>query len=190
MAIDTYPLSLRRWSDLEEILNAKGCSVARGCWCMYFRTSGKAPEVPPGQTFGTMSKAALRSLVKSEKVPGLLGYHNGVPVGWVSVGPRSDYLRLERSPVMKPVDDEPVWSVTCFVVPGPLRRQGVARALLSGAVEYAKEQGAQIVEAYPVDKSAGLNSSSWFGSKAMFDEAGFVEVARRKPSRPVVRLSI
>ena len=70
---------------------------------------------------------------------GLIGYRGKVPVGWVSVGPRSDYAKLARSPVMKPVDDQPVWSIICFVVPSEYRGQGVARALLAGAVAYAKK---------------------------------------------------
>jgi predicted GNAT family acetyltransferase len=92
---------------------------------------------------------------------------------------------------MKPVDDKAVWSVICFVVPSEFREQGVARALLAGAIKYAKKQGVSLLEAYPIDKLAAPSSeSSWFGSKAMFDEAGFEEVARRKAARPVVRLHL
>jgi len=92
---------------------------------------------------------------------------------------------------MKAVDDKPVWSVICFVVPTEHRGQGVARALLAGAVAYARKRGATLVEAYPVDKpgrSADVNM--WFGAKSMYDRAGFREVARRKPARPIVRLKV
>jgi len=92
---------------------------------------------------------------------------------------------------MKPVDEQPVWSVICFVVPAEFRGQGVAQALLEGAVKYAKKQGARLVEAYPVDKPKRSNDEfMWFGAKGMFDKAGFEEVARRKPQRPVVRLKV
>jgi ribosomal protein S18 acetylase RimI-like enzyme len=107
----------------------------------------------------------------------------------VSLGPREDYAKLARSPVMKPVDDKSVWSIICFVVPSEFRRQGVAQALLEGAVAYAKRQGAQLIEAYPVDKpNRSSDESMWFGAKSMYEKAGFTEVARRKPQRPMVRL--
>ena len=95
----------------------------------------------------------------------------------------------ERSPVMKPVDEKPVWSIVCFVVPSEYRGQGVAQALLKGAIAYAKKQGATLVEAYPVDKPArSKDDYMWFGAKSMYDNAGFSEVARRKPQRPIVRI--
>lgn len=92
---------------------------------------------------------------------------------------------------MKPVDDRPAWSIVCFVVPSEHRGQGVARALLAGAIEYAREQGATLLEAYPVDRPDKSSAEAmWFGAKSMYDKAGFREVARRKPQRPVVRLEL
>jgi GNAT superfamily N-acetyltransferase len=185
----TEPLTPARWSDLEVVFRAKGCSVARGCWCMAYRVSGAAPKPARGVTRAETWRRALKKRVDSGEVPGLIGYLDGVPVGWVSVAPREDYARLQRSPVMKPVDDEPVWSIVCFVVPAPYRGQGVARALLDGAIAYAKRRGAKLLEAYPVDKPGRSHDDfMWFGAKSMFDAAGFHEVARRKPTRPVVRI--
>ena len=181
------PLTPGRWPDLEALFNARGCGVARNCWCMYYRRSGPTP-VPPGMTRRETERAALKRLVESGKPPGLIGYRDKVPVGWISLGPRKDYARLARSPVMRPVDDEPVWSIICYVVPAAFRRQGVARSLLDAAIEYARKQGARILEAYPVDKPRpSQDGSLWFGTKAIYDAAGFREVARRKPHRPVVR---
>jgi ribosomal protein S18 acetylase RimI-like enzyme len=92
---------------------------------------------------------------------------------------------------MRPVDDQPVWSVICFVVPAEYRGQGVAEALLAGAVAYAKKQGAKLIEAYPVDRpTRSKDDFMWFGAKSMYDKAGFSEVARRKPQRPMVRLRV
>ena len=90
---------------------------------------------------------------------------------------------------MKAVDEQPVWSVVCFVVPSEYRGQGIAEALLKAAVAYAKKKGAKIVEAYPIDKPIRSSDSfMWFGAKSMYDKVGFTEVARRKPQRPIVRL--
>ena len=189
MKLTVLPLTPDRWADLEAIFNARGCSIARGCWCMAYRRSGAQEPPPPGTTRASENKAQLEALVERGRPPGLIGYRGEVPVGWISIGPREDYAKLARSPVMKPVDDQPVWSVICFVVPTEYRGQGVARALLNGAVAYAREHGARLIEAYPVDKPTRSNDESmWFGAKSMYDQAGFSEVARRKPHRPVVRL--
>ncbi|MDP3797355.1 MAG: GNAT family N-acetyltransferase [Polaromonas sp.] len=189
MRLTVAPLTPERWPDLEAIFGARGCSIARGCWCMAYRLSGSRESLPPGVTHAQANRAALKALVDAGNPPGLIGYRGKVPVGWVSIGPREDYARLKRSAVMKPVDEQPVWSIICFVVPAERRGQGVAQALLKGAVAYARKSGATLVEAYPVDKPARSHDDfMWFGAKSMYDKAGFTEVVRRKPQRPVVRL--
>jgi GNAT superfamily N-acetyltransferase len=187
--LTVLPVTPERWTDLEAIFKAKGCSVARGCWCMAYRRSGSQAQPPPGSTRAEVNRTRLKRLVDAGRPPGLIGYRGKVPVGWVSIGPREDYAKLARSPIMKPIDDQPVWSVVCFVVPAQYRGHGVAQALLAGAVAYAKKHGAKLIEAYPVDKpSRSKDDSMWFGAKSMYDKAGFSEVARWKPQRPVVRL--
>ncbi len=189
MKLTVHPLTPERWPDLEALFNAKGCFVARGCWCMFYRRSGSRGPLPKGTTEAQANRAELKALVDSGEPPGLIGYHGKVPVGWVSIGPRDDYAKLRRSPVMKPVDDLPAWSIICFVVPSQYRRQGVARSLLDGAIAYAKKRGATLLEAYPVDKpDRSSDDAMWFGAKSMYDAVGFEEVARRKANRPIVRI--
>ena len=184
------PATPSRWADVEAVFNGQGCAVARGCWCMFYRRTG-LHEPPAGTTRAQANRAALKALVDRGRTPGLVAYRAGKPVGWVSLAPREEFTKLERSPVMKPVDDQPVWSIICFVVPGPQRGQGVARALLRGAIVYARKRGATLVEAYPVDRRGrSRDDTLWFGTKSMYDAAGFKEVARRKPARPVVRLRL
>ena len=154
MTLTVLPATPDRWSHVEAIFGAKGCSVARGCWCMHYRRSGSAPSLSQVASRSKTYRAGLKALVDSGKPPGLVAYRDNVPVGWVSLAPREEFARLERSPVMKPVDDTPVWSIICFVVPPEHRGQGVARALLKGAIAYAREHGATVIEAYPVDKPA------------------------------------
>jgi ribosomal protein S18 acetylase RimI-like enzyme len=188
MKLTVRPLTPDRWSDLEALFNARGCSIARGCWCMAYRRSGSREDLPSGTSHAKANRAELKALVESGKSPGLIGYRGKVPVGWISLGPREDYARLRRSPVMKAVDELPVWSIVCFVVPSEYRGQGVARALLDAAIVHARKCGASLLEAYPVDKAGRSNDDAmWFGPKSMFDAAGFEEVARRKPHRPIVR---
>lgn len=183
------PLTPSRWPDIEAIFAAKGCSVARGCWCMYYRRSGQPAPPPAGMSIAQRNRRDFKALVDAGEFTGLIAYRGRTPVGWLSLGPRAGYAKLRRSPVMKPVDEQPAWSIICFVVPGEHRGQGVARALLDGAIAYAQRRKVKLLEAYPVDKRGrSTDETMWFGAKSMFDAAGFEEVARRKPARPVVRL--
>lgn len=191
MKLTVKPLTSETFADLEAIFRARGCSVARGCWCLYYRRSGETPAPPRGRTRAENNRLELRKRVKAGEFIGLIGYRAHTPVGWLSFGPRELFRKLERSPVMRAVDDRPVWSVVCFVVPSEFRGQGIAHELLKAAAAYAKKQGARLLEAYPVDKRGrAQDDSMWFGPKSMYDAAGFVEVARRKPTRPVVRLEL
>jgi ribosomal protein S18 acetylase RimI-like enzyme len=157
---------------------------------MAYRRSG-AQRLRSGKSRAQTNRAELKALVDAGKSPGLIAYQGKIPVGWISLGPREEFAKLKRSPVMKPVDDKPVWSIVCFVVPSEHRRRGVARALLRGAVAYARQQGATLIEAYPVDRAGrSRDDAMWFGARSMYDRAGFKVVARRKPARPVVRLSM
>ena len=190
MKVTLQPLTPERWPDLEAVFMAKGCSIARGCWCMYYREQGKQ-ALPTGKTLREVRKQRLKRLAAKDPPPGLIAYRGKTPVGWISLAPREEYLKLANSPVMKPVDDQPVWSVICFVVPSEHRHQGVAAAMLEGAIAYARRRGARLLEAYPIDKPGRSNDDwMWHGAASMFDKAGFEVVARRKPHRPVVRLLV
>jgi GNAT superfamily N-acetyltransferase len=187
MKIDVRPLTKDRWTDLVELFGRPGGSIVRGCWCMYYRRSGGGSGVGPGEA----NRRALKALVDGGYVPGLIGYEDGIPVGWVSLSPREDYAKLRRSPVMKPVDDKPVWSIVCFFVDRKARGKGVSEALLKGAIDYARSRGAKLLEAYPVDKDEPSHPDfMFFGVKRMYDRAGFKEVARRRETRPVVRKAL
>jgi GNAT superfamily N-acetyltransferase len=186
MALDVRPLTPETWDDLVELFSRPGASIPRGCWCMFYRQSGRGGGGDGNRS--DANRAALRALVDSGAVPGLIGYEDGSAVGWISLSPREEYAKLRRSPVMKPVDDRPVWSIVCFFVDKRARGRGITAGLLDAAVRYADGQGATVVEAYPVDKPDRSNDDSmFFGSKSLYDRAGFDEVARRKPARPVVR---
>lgn len=184
-----HPLTPGRMADLDAVFQARGCSVAKGCYCMYYRVAG--PGEHPGGPRGPRYRRMLAKLAAGDLPPGLIGYVGDTPAGWVSLGPRGDFARLAGSRVMAPVDGKPVWSIVCFVVPSAFRRQGVARELLQAAIAFARERGATLLEAYPVDRDVeGAPDASWFGSCSMFEKAGFREVARRRPARAVVRKAV
>lgn len=131
----------------------------------------------------------MKKLVEAGEVPGLLAYADDQPVGWCAVAPREAYPVLENSRTLRRVDDKPVWSVVCFFVARRFRGKGVARELLRAAVDYGKRKGAKIVEGYPVEpkKERMPDVFAWTGFASVFRKIGFVEVARRSPTRPMMR---
>ena len=188
--LTTTPLTTERWPDLVRLFESKGCAFARGCWCMDFRI-GRTPARPVAVDPKDYKRQQLQALADHEPSPGLLGYRAGKPVGWVSVAPRRSYAALSRSRVMAPVDATEVWSIICFVVPAEFRRQGIASALLQEAISYARGEGSSMLEAYPIDSPTARNPNwLWHGTRGMFENHGFVEVARRKETRPIMRLAL
>jgi GNAT superfamily N-acetyltransferase len=182
---ETRPLTPETWADLEELFEMPGGSIVRGCWCIYYRRTG---QVSVSSAAGITNKEQLCSLVDAGIVPGLIGYADGRPAGWVSLGPREDYLKLRRSSIMKPVDDAEVWSVVCFYVAKAWRGQRLQHRLLAAALDHARDQGVRIVESYPVDKPERSHDDfMFFGSRSLYEKAGFREVVRRSPTRVVMR---
>ena len=189
--LEIAPLTSERLPDLAQLF-ARGDQ--RWCWCTYFRVRGTdwSNTTPEGNR--EILTDAVRRLAGEGRAPGLVAYRDGEPVGWVSLGPREDYERLQHSPVLAPVDAHPVWSIVCFVVAPKARGQGVASTLLDAAVAYARDHGASLLEGYPVETSgARLTSSSIYrGTLSMFEKHGFEVVARRRANRisaprPIVR---
>lgn len=177
-------LTAERWPDLVRLFGPRGGCA--GCWCMVWRL--RKAEYERGK--GDGNRAAFREIVRAGPPPGILAYANGEAIGWCAVAPRAVYVQLGRSRVLKPIDDEPVWSVSCLFVMRGYRRRGVSVALLRAAAELAARQGAQIVEGYPVEPSSEQMADvfAWTGTVAAFRAAGYDEVARGSPKRPIMRL--
>jgi GNAT superfamily N-acetyltransferase len=151
---------------------------------MFWKLRGKAYEEVRGYETRQMHK----SIVDSGVSTGLLAYLHGEVVGWVAVEPRSAYPKLAHSRVLKPVDDQPVWSVTCFFVARKFRRKGIAVELLKAAVEHVRTQGGRIVEGYPVETANTMPAPDIYtGTASSYRQAGFREVARHAPTRPIYR---
>jgi len=184
-SIICLPLTEARWSDFERLFGPNGgCG---GCWCTWWRIS----RADYSRLTYDEKKIITRTIVQKGKVPGLLAYKGDVPVGWVAVAPRSEFPTLDRSRVLARVDNQPVWSINCFFIEKHQRRQGLMSVLIRAAVDYARSQGAAIVEAYPYDPVGKTSSGSlYYGVASTFAAAGFVEVARRSPNHPVMWIQI
>jgi GNAT superfamily N-acetyltransferase len=163
------PLTADRFDTLAALFNEGG--DPRWCWCMFWRVRGKEfSEAKVPELRGRLAGLAA----------GPLAPRDGRAVGWCSLGPREDFERLERSRVIPRIDDAPVWSIVCFAVSKGARGEGVAATLLNAAVEWAREQGATMLEAYPVDVEAGTTANAesvYTGTLRMFERAGFTVVS-------------
>src|SRR2546427_618990 len=177
MILKIQPLTPTRWDDFETLFGKNGACA--GCWCMWWRL----PRAQWTKQKGAGNKTAIRNIVKAGETPGLLAYVGDQPVGWCAIAPRGDYPRLATSRTLKPIDDQAVWSITCFFVARPHRRRGVTVQLLKAAVDFARKHGARIIEGYPVEpKKEQADVFVFTGLASAFRKAGFEEVARRSPS--------
>ncbi|MFW6090241.1 MAG: GNAT family N-acetyltransferase [Actinomycetota bacterium] len=185
MGIVVRPLTPERWPALEDLLSESG-AVSR-CWCMYWRIGARYRQVPADQ-----NREAFRGIVQQGPPPGLLGFTDDTDdtaIGWCQITPREAAPAVERIWRLKPVDDLPVWAITCLFVRKGYRRQGVTSVLIAEALALASNAGAPAVEAYPVD-SAVSPSATGTGYASTFERAGFTVIARRTPSRPIMRYEL
>jgi GNAT superfamily N-acetyltransferase len=176
-----HEVDREHWADLGRLFESSG--GPKYCWCMVWRATPSEAR----RRDGASRKAALRRRVQSGVPIGILGYIGDDPVAWCSIAPRSTYRRLGGSD--DPADAaEVVWSLVCFFIVRPLRRQGIATRLLEAAIDHARRQGATVVEAYPVE--ADSPSYRFMGFVPMFEALGFREVGRAGTRRHVVRLKL
>lgn len=168
---DTQPVTERTFEDFADVINPRRRETH--CWCLSHRLPARQIE----ELGGGSREQAMRTLAARPPGPGVVTYRDGEPVGWCSVSPRRAIPLLERSTLIRPVDDVPVWSITCIVVRTGHRRQGVVGHLLEGAVAHAAGHGAPAVEGYPVDPQGRMDQTMAFvGTVAMFERAGFRQV--------------
>ena len=189
--IQVHPATAERWADLEALFGQNGAYA--GCWCMFWRLERSRFK----DQKGAGNKETLRDMVDAGDVPGVLAYAEGRAIGWCSIGPRESFTALENSRTLKRIDALPVWSIACFFVAKPFRRQGVMQALIRGAVQHAQKQGAHCAEAYPLDletpqlQGQRLTSyAGYMGIASAFQAVGFVEVGRASQTQLIMRYTI
>ncbi|HWI64077.1 MAG TPA: GNAT family N-acetyltransferase [Symbiobacteriaceae bacterium] len=182
MNLTFHPVTPDRWDDFEKLFGKNG--ACGGCWCMSFRLRRKDFDANKGEPH----KQAMKAIIESGEMPGLLAYDGAEPIGWAAVSPRDVFVRLETSRTLKNIDGRPVWSIPCFFVAKRYRRQGVTTALLNAAVEFVRQQGGEVLEGYPNVPSQELPPPFlWTGVQSAFLKAGFTEVARPSQSKAIMR---
>lgn len=182
--ITVRPLTPDLWPEFETLFGRNG--ACGGCWCMYWRI-GSAYQ----KRDAAKNKADFKAVVMKGPPPGVLAFVDGAVAGWCQVTPRESIPAIERSRMSARVDDEPVWSVSCFFIRSGYRGRGVMTALIDGAIEYAKKERAKILEAYPVIvKNRKSATSIYTGVASSFEKAGFRKVAAHAAHRPIMRLDL
>jgi len=187
MELSFKPLTIYQWGDFVSLFGERG--ACGGCWCMLWRLTKKQFELQKGEG----NKRAMKAIVDSGEVPGILAYHNTETIGWCAIALRSFYSALSRSRILQPIDDRTCWSIACLFIEKPYRKKGVSIELLRAACEYAKSQGAELVEGYPVEPKSGKDipaAFAWTGLPKAFIRAGFKEIVRRSPTRPIMRIEL
>jgi GNAT superfamily N-acetyltransferase len=181
-----HPLTPERWKDFEQLFGKRG--ACGGCWCMWWRLKRSEFDKQKGEG----NKKAMKMLVDSGKIPGLIAYLENEPIGWCSVAPRDYFPALERSRILKPVDPQSVWSIVCFFVNRKLRNRGLSTWLINAAKEFVAQNGGKILEAYPIEpkKERTADVFVYTGLASAFRKARFTEVARRSETRPIMRFYI
>jgi GNAT superfamily N-acetyltransferase len=183
--LEFQPLTPDRWGDLESLFGERG--ACGGCWCMYWRLTRANYNIGKGEK----NRRAMKAIVDAGETPGILAYDNGEPIAWCSVAPRRSFSALDRSRILKPVDDQAVWSVACLFVDKKHRRRGVSVQLLKAAIDFVGDRGGRMVEGYPVEpKKDQPDAFVWTGLTSAFIKAGFREVERRSETRPIMRYEI
>jgi GNAT superfamily N-acetyltransferase len=186
---DVKPLTAERWGDLEDLFGPQG--PCYGCWCNHFRM----PQRLRKPLLGEGARRLFEERVKQGPPPGVLAYADDKAVGWLQVGPRADIPewnnpRRASTPLADaPAEDISNWAASCFFVRRGFRGQGVTGALIEGAIDFARESGARLIEAAAMDNREKRSADGLYvGPESVLRRAGFVEVARQKPGRPLLRL--
>ena len=172
--ITTEQATIERWDDVQHSLSGGG--DGRSCQCIWPVVRNKDWQASDFEQRRDM----LHDEVADGPPPGLIAYVDGEAAGWIRVGPRTAQLRILHTKSItaattEPLDDDTVWSVTCFVVRRDHRGKGLNARLLKQAIDYARDSGARLLEAYPVDNSRGSHRSNdmFHGALSTFRAAGF-----------------
>ena len=191
MSVSIEPLTPDLWPAFEDLFGKQGACY--GCWCTYFRM----PPATRRASSNMRNKDVIKARIEAGPPPGLLAFEDGVALGWMQIGPRVDVPEWNnKGRASAPLadggaEDPAVWAISCFFIRNKARGRGLTHQLVAGGVDYARRNGARLVEACPIRESKDARSLGLFvGSARVFEKAGFSTVVERKAGRPLMRLEL
>ena len=184
IGFEIRPVGQDNWNDLVLLFESRGGPSY--CWCMAWCRKPAGTRQARADERNTLLKSALHAQVLQGTPIGLLAYRDGRPVGWCSIAPRATYRRLGGPD--QSAAEAPIWSLVCFFVRRAFRGQGLTERLVRAAIGYARDGGARVIEAYPVDPQSP--SYRFMGLVGLFEKAGFRRVGRAGTRRHVVQLDL
>lgn len=187
--MDIVAATAERFDDFADLFGPSGACY--GCWCTHFRLPPKQRKVNSSAD----NRAFIKARFEQGPPPGLLGYEGAAAVAWMQIGPRADVPQWNNDRrVSAPLDDAPaddpaVWAISCFFSRSTARGRGLSHAMVGAGIAFARDNGARLLEACPMDQAKQSKSVGLFvGSTSVFEKAGFAQVALRKDGRPLMRL--
>jgi GNAT superfamily N-acetyltransferase len=175
--IKTISVDKTNWKDLEALFQSKG--ILNNCWCMAWRMT--KDELRNNNAISR--KKFIKKRVWSNIPIGLLAYSDNEVIAWCSIAPRESYQRFDGDESL-----ENVWSLACFYIKKEFRDKGLVNLLIDRAKEYAKKNGAEYIEAYPVNPDSP--SYRFMGFVNTFEKAGFGFVKMAGTRRNVMTCKI
>ncbi|HEX5039970.1 MAG TPA: GNAT family N-acetyltransferase [Candidatus Limnocylindria bacterium] len=191
------PANQASWEDIEAVFGTHGSSAV--CFCQRYKLHpGEAFKTyPPRERAQRLREQTHAGDPEATTTTGLIAYLGDEPVGWCGVEPRPAYfglLRVYRTPWEGRSEDKAdgsVWAATCVLVRSGYRNRGIAYALARAAVNHARHNGADALEAYPMRTEAG--EVTWdeihVGAESIFAAAGMRPVSHPGKRRLVMRIA-
>ncbi len=175
-------LNISNFNDFEYLFKEKG--ACKGCWCMQCRLQAEEFEIGRGEG----NRLAMKSLVSSGQIPGILVYNDNEPIGWCSFGNREDFPRLPKSHEVK-INDDQTWIVSCLFIRKGWRRKGIKRALLKHLIAYCQTKGAKVLESRQCNSSFSKypDNFAWTGIEKAYEAVGFIKIEDLTDKRPIMR---
>lgn len=196
MSLRIVPANEAGCADLSAIFGERG--GAAECQCQRYRLAR-------GESFSSAGSDVRAKRLhdqtacgdpSSPATSGLVAYSDTDPAGWCAVAPRSSYTGLVRNSNQtawrgrkEDRDAADVWAITCLLTRVGYRGRGVATALAAAAIDFARERGARVLEAYPITVADATWGEEHPGPLSVYLKAGFEIVHRPSKRRAVVQIT-
>lgn len=161
-----------------EALTCKEANGKTGCYCAFWHQ--KFNSLEEWEKRQKEEPLKNRDVVHSKMVGGfhvgVLAYENDKLIGWISLGPLTDFNWTMRRALALGPEAAKVAGILCFNLHPDYRGKGYQTEILKQIIAYGKTQGWTRLEGYPFDPEAREKHGekvAWPGMPESFTAAGF-----------------